>query len=555
VFRRKVKVDTFTAEVDQAAWRIHWFLTASYTIFPDEDGYAAADYRVSTSRDQETGDLSMSLTGKIAAATDVLALAKLDTIIKAAETGGWTASHLIREDQDKNLLLPDPDNDEEKEVFIELTFSRHYRRRAADVLSYTMTISDGEEARNGLIQRTYSGSMTACGSTDSAAYNAAVAKAIELGANKHPLMLTSRLTRNDRQVSGGAKEFVRLEFSFDYQVKSKRVWAEINSETSNEVFGESMEQISGSIVAETFAAARDIYQTKVRNLYNDRHVRNERTTESKALVDAGAYGPAGFTSNGTFTEIPAKLDFAFSVWNPKPTGSFALKYGMEVEIDYVALRRNAVVRGRVFADQATLEAIKAGSDGNKLDAFLSAFNLGKLVSTSRSYEYEQDGVDQDVAVAVEFRNTYINSVTSPNLILASEVSEEIVYSGKRWVFQPVPDDAVVPQECGIEAGKRTVTGSVTAATEAEGMRFVRKMHSGPGSLWNTFPSGIGGGAKPATRYEDQVRINRTWETLPLTELALAGNGSANRMSNAQFFKATFTFSETMPRFAANSIDF
>jgi hypothetical protein len=418
-----------------------------------------------------------------------------------------------------------------------------------------MTISDGEEARNGMIQRTYSGSITACGSTDSAAYSAAVNKAIELGANKHPVMLTSRLIRSDRRVSGGVKEFVRLEFSFDYQVKSKRVWAEINSETSNEVFGESMEQVSGSIVAETFAAARDIYQTKVRDLYNGRHVRNERTTESKALVDAGAYGPAGFTPNGTFAEIPAKLDFAFSVWNPKPAGTFAFKYGMEVEIDYVALRRNAVVRGRAFADQAALEAIKTGSEGNRLDAFLAAFNLGKLVSTSRSYEYEQDGVGGDVAVAVEFRNTYVNSVTSPNLILFSEVSEEIIYSGKRWVFQPVPDGEDVPQECGIQSGQRTVTGSVTAATETEAMRFVKKMHSGAGSLWNTFPSGIAGGAKPATRYEERLRISRSWETLPLTELVLAAALGANRFANATFCKVFFTFSETLPRFSAESLDF
>jgi hypothetical protein len=195
-----------------------------------------------------------------------------------------------------------------------------------------------------------------------------------------------------------------------------------------------------------------------------------------------------------------------------------------------------------------LEAIKTAAQGNKLDTFLASFNLGKLIGTNRVYEYEQDGVGGDTIMSVDFRNTYLNTVVSPYLILASEVSEEVLYSGKRWVFQPVPDGAVVPQECGIEAGKRTVSGSVTAATEVEAMHFVKKMHSGAGSLWNTFPSGVAGGARPSTRYEDQVRINRSWETLPLTELSLAGNPAGNRMANATFCKVSFTFAETLPQF-------
>ena len=548
VFDRKVKLDSFTCEVDQATWTIHWSLSASYTIFPNEDGYAAADYKVNTTQDQETGDLTMTLAGKIAAATEAIALAKLDAVIAAVVTGNWNAGHLIRFEQDKNILLTDDGS-----AFTELSFNRIYRRRAPNIVSYTLNIAGGDESRSGLVQRSYSGSVVATASTDSAAYSAALNKALELGANKHPIQVSAKLTRGDRQVSGGSREFVRLEFAFDYEVKSKRIWVEMQSESANEVFGEYLEQVSGSIVAETAAAARELYDTKIRTLYTAAHVRNERTGNSKMMVGTGTYGVDGFTPDKSLAEVPAKFDFAFTVWHPKPTGTFALKYGMEVEVDFVSLRNSTTLRGRVYADPAALEAIKSASAGNRLDTFLAGFNLGKLAGTSRNYEWENDGVESDTMVGVEFRNTYLNTVTSPHLILASEVSEELVYSAKRWVFQPVPDPGapVVPQECGLEPGRRSVSGSVTAATEAEAMRFVKKIH---GSLWNTFPSGVGGGARPGVRYEDPVRITRSWETLPLTELNVTGSPAANRMANATFCKVSFNFAETLPVFAPDSLD-
>jgi hypothetical protein len=55
-FDQTIKVDAFQCTIDQANWCVTWSLSGSYTIFPDEDGYAAADVEVAVGQDEETGD-------------------------------------------------------------------------------------------------------------------------------------------------------------------------------------------------------------------------------------------------------------------------------------------------------------------------------------------------------------------------------------------------------------------------------------------------------------------------------------------------------------------
>src|SRR3990167_8350838 len=50
-----VRVDNFSADVDQAQNHIAWSLTMSFTEFPNEAGYAQAEFAVKTREDLEAG--------------------------------------------------------------------------------------------------------------------------------------------------------------------------------------------------------------------------------------------------------------------------------------------------------------------------------------------------------------------------------------------------------------------------------------------------------------------------------------------------------------------
>jgi len=79
VFDRDVKVESFSADIDQGPLigKIKWSLTVSYTLFPDEATYAAAEFQSSRSQDMESGRETLAISGRILAATEALAVSKL----------------------------------------------------------------------------------------------------------------------------------------------------------------------------------------------------------------------------------------------------------------------------------------------------------------------------------------------------------------------------------------------------------------------------------------------------------------------------------------------
>jgi hypothetical protein len=82
-------------------------------------------------------------------------------------------------------------------------------------------------------------------------------------------------------------------------------------------------------------------------------------------------------------------------------------------------------------------------------------------------------------VTDDFEASYINGITVIGNLLEMHVTESVKYSGVRWVVQPIPRAAdgsggvSIPQDAGLEAGSRTVRGSVTAADLATATAWAR----------------------------------------------------------------------------------
>lgn len=534
-FDKVVKVDSFMPEINQANFCIKWTMTVSYTAFPNESGYAAADFKVDVSQDDETGDVVMTLQGTVAAATEQIALAKLDAVRTASiAANGFTLARRLRTQVEKGNL--NTDDTAGAIVFVALTFSETYRKRATSVLSFTFQQVDQDDTKSGILRRVYSGTVVASGATDTEAYLAAVAQAQVLGDDKHPHRLSSSITRADRQVNGAPRENVRVDFSYEYELKGERIYMEMVSTTTEENFGDSSESVSGFIVARDQASAEAAYQSQVRTAYNDRLMRGERTGSSRRLIENGTYG-ANWQGDGSFDEMWVRFEFEFSVHRTKATGFYAIKFGLDVTNDYVRLVKESQVEGQFFGSNTMLADIENDVPGNKLEAFFTGLGLGTSLRSTIRPGKEQLGDSIKQALSIGFSRQYVTALSSAAQLIECHVSEEITYSGVRWQFQDVPDGKSVPQDCGIKPGKRTVSGSVLAATEAVGMDWIKRQRLLP------FPTGSGGGAAPADRFREPPTISRDFESLPLEDLTARGSGA-----NARFVRLSFQFSETLPNY-------
>jgi len=572
-FNQLVRVESFDAEINQAVTAIKWTITVGYTIFPDESGYAAADFKITEQKDMETGEFVLMISGKIAAATELIARAKLDTVRTAslASNVGYGAAGLISSEIDVGKLSVDDSADApDGIVFIELNFRETYRKKG-NILSWSLTISDDDDVRGGLIRRTYSGSVTAGitgAETAENAYRKALDKARLLGDNKHPFRLSGKVSRGDRKTGVGVQEFVRCEFSFEYQLKGKRIFLEVNSEVATETFGEDTEKVSGFVVAETFILANAAYNTNVRGAYNSpvqRLIRGESKSQSRVKIQNARYNvalvpvsttgyspdPAG--AEGLSTEdisaIPlepvfdmwVRLDFSFNVFNKKTAG-YAIKYGVDVDVDYVALRKTTTVSGTFFGPDAFLinaedYSMPPPTSEPALEAFLASLNYGKHINSKRTTDHEHNGTT-DYRLHVNFSETYVDKLTSAAQLVQCQVEEETLCSGARFVAQPLPDNEDVVQNCGHEHGTRTVSGTCLATTEGVAMTWVNAQRTG---LFNVADA----------LYELPQRLRKSWEFLPLEADPIPGTdegaGTPVRPGNAMFVRIDFTFTEIVPR--------
>ena len=546
-FSKTVRIEAFEAEINQAVTKIKWSLSAGYTQFPNEAGYAGADFTVATSNDIESGDKVLSFSGSVASNSLIEANAKLGQLRTATlAANSFLLNQQIKSDITTKNISSNDTNPANISTFIEISFSETYRARMSGVESYTLNVADTEDAAAGVITRTYSGNVVASGATADAAFAAGSAKASLLGDNRYPFRVSASITRADRRVNAvqqNVQENLRVEFSFSYKLKGSRVLIDVSADTSADTFGDTVESVSGSVVAASEALARAAYLAQVRNAYNGRLIRSEKTAFSTQKIQTGSFsssanGPGIFTSSGAFSPMHVKFDFSFSAFKPKDTGFFSLRYSYSVEKDYVALTKSVSISGTMFGTEALLTAAMNETAGNKLDAFLSVLIPAGGSNTKRKRDYSSERVGDPggptAITSLNFSETYELALSVSSQVIQCELSEEITYSGTRWVAGSIPDGPSVMMNCGTEPGTRTVSGSVSASTETAAMVWVQTAKA------LAFPSGTGGGSAPANRYLQPAKLTRAFEFIPL--LSGAGRG------NFKVCKVSFTFAETLPLF-------
>jgi hypothetical protein len=523
----QVRVEEFTAEINQALQAIEWTLTASRTLFPNESGYATVEFTTATRESVEDGDRLFTFNGRILAQSEAAARAKLDLVRTSALAGsGFALKHQLRAESSASNISANGDKTQglteaaDGTTFLELSFTEEYRKRMVDLLSWTLSISDSDETTRGFINTNYSGQVVASGATAAAAYAAALAKAVALGADKYPFLVRSVISYDQRQVQSTSDiEFVRLTFSYEYQRKGTKFYLEMSSSVSTDTFGNDREAVSGFISAADLATAQAKYASEVRTAFAARMILSEEFNDSKQRLE----------NESQFV----RLDFRLEVFRQKTGTGATLRYEIEISKDWLTLRQTSTVSGSCYAkDQATAM--------NAIAAFIGTLNLGQpreeRTREARARSGQEPGAPDELFV-VDFTQVFDKRIEGVSALLECEVNEEIEYSGTRWVVQDLPRNSVgaggisLIQDTGVSIGRRNVRGTVTAGSQATGLAWA--------DLQRTLLTGDADGG----HYEMPPQITRGYVFAPRTDGIPTGS-----TENVQLHRIAFAFGELLPNY-------
>jgi hypothetical protein len=560
LFNQTCKIENFSADINQGPYvgSIKWNMTVSYTVFPDEDAYAGADYTSTLSEDREGSRTTLSLSGRVLAATEALAVAKLATLTNVIVISyGFTGADQTKNDVTKSWVTSDDTqgegddstNDEQPVVqhaFFELTFSRTYEKKSVNVTAYALTISDVDDIPTGLLTRTYSGWVVANGVSEAAAYTAALAQARTLGANKHDFKVSTTETRSDRKTTQqSGLEFLRLEFSYVYRIKGSTTYLEMSTSTDSQTFGENTIRVSGYVVAVDAATANTQYLAQVKALYTGSLIRSETVDVQQVEIQK---------QDASFGTLPMRLDFSFLVFSPKSAGTYTAKYRIQTSMDYVNLSQTTTVEGLFSADATYLAAVEANG-ANPLLTFLAGFvaTYGAMTTYERGTEKEiTQSTDNAAGIpsGVRFSATFNKAMSTAAQVLRCQLEEDITYSGTRWREQATPVGASLFQDCGTTPAVRTVNGSITAATEAAARAWMNTQHES--GLWQEF---YGDAPESADRYEEAPQVSTSFAFAPLPTTPTVGTvRSSGTGANFQVCELRFRFTERVPSMTLSFVE-
>lgn len=568
-FNKVARIEEFDAQVNDASSAIDWTLSASYTNFPNETGYALAEYEISTNENRADGSVTLTMAGRIGAQSAVAAAAKLAALrvsLAAAQTTLGNSIHLVNTRSSEQNVAADTDGD----AFLEIRFEDEYKiSKTATVADWTLRLSDTEDPHTGMIRRVYSGSVLARSTSWDAAYQAAHTKARALGADKHRMLVIGAISVIDHQqsadaVTTGTDRFALIEFSFEYQIKGTRVYVEVTADTASDTFGADIESVSGFIAASDFATCVIHYDT-IKAAYAAQMIRNERTartTQKMSLVaptgtnrtppNSGAWGTAvntGETTDATYALHPSRFEFSFQVHKEKTTGAgIAVRYSIRVRTDYTNRTVATQLAGSVFANSRAdadfaIAQITADGYGNLLDSERSE-DRDWFLGVRTSSADDRPATGQGYFIKLDFSESFNAHLASEDTILECEVSEEIEFSGPRKVVQATAFGRDVVQTCGTGSGRRTVTGRVKAASEAAAMAWVRRQYFYPFGSVSGLPD------EPATRHRVPPRISLQPAFVLLDDGIARSDVDADynptaAAVNVAAWQAGFTFSEIL----------
>lgn len=480
---RALQVDRFEARlVGDGSHQLEWSASFYRIRFPEDD-YAEAEFETSTSTSEETGDVTLTVSGTIRATNEAAA----DTKLAAIRAYYGTARALLGDDQsDRRHHGSDSAAEDDEDLsgaWLERSFTLRYRDTNASVLNWELKITTRDDERTGLRTISYSGRVIASTSA------AALAKARELGDGKHDFTLSSNEGLAYRKMGDGdSQRFTECDFSYDYQARTATLFAEVSSQTTRDRFGAWTITVSGSVVAADSTTAQSRGQAfKLGSGYLQ--------TGDNETIDTAYLDPDG-------DEHTQFQRFSFSYTYLIPSSALSIEYSQTTSRNFETLETAITYEGIV-------RGLTEGACASYLASILSAPSGGRKIADVITVNYKRTG---GVSVLDGYRFTwaYIADITSaeaPATIIEAEVSVDRTYSVDHAVITPIPFGSPhVQPNAGVTPGAVRISGQVTGFSESALRTWARAKRSlATGSAYADPPN------------EVMTEVYRKWRT---TEIKL-----------------------------------
>lgn len=260
------------------------------------------------------------------------------------------------------------------------------------------------------------------------------------------------------------------------------------------------------------------------------------------------------SSGSTFTTYQhfLRLDFGFQVVQPRANNEdISFRYELRIDSDLLRLSKSTTLSGEVFASnwaagQTALAHLLAG--------FNVALNFGKLTKNSEGQRREKyignntpgqflpagaaaPNADPlatsnegyyGVMTGYSFSQTYEGRLSSDGAVLECKLSESVRHSGGNVVVQPTAFGNDTFQVCGVGSARRSLRGSVTAATEAVCRAWI-----------DTALATANYGSPTGAALSSPPEITTDWDIEPRTALVARGVSANARLVSVSFSRESY----------------
>lgn len=242
-----------------------------------------------------------------------------------------------------------------------------------------------------------------------------------------------------------------------------------------------------------------------------------------------------------------RLEFSFVIATPRPANTdLAVRYSLTIETDILRLTKRTMIEGEIFA--GNLADVAAARTH-----LLAGFNTGAFgqLTKQRTGErrekyigaagvtagYAPQGVALNVStgeaytgllVGYTFSDEYEGRLTGIAGVIECRLQERVTHSGANVVVQPTAFGNDTFQLCGVRSARRTLSGTVTAATEATCRAWAHAALATPN--WAT---------ASGASVSDPPEIGVNWDIEPRTELVARGVSANARLVQLEFSQQSY----------------
>lgn len=467
-----VRIDQVDADIADGTEQLLWSVVASYRAFPDGSD-VQVEYEVDSKQNLEKSEILLNVQGRVSAKTRAAAETRAGEIKVQYATEGRV---LINDDVKVTLL----DGEDGDDGWLSLSFNYGFRE-VLDVVSWDLQVSDRDDLKTANLITSYSGKVTAATSA------AALAKARELGDGKYDIRVSSTETITTKSVGDSAEIFIECSFSYEYQRKGTKVYAEVSSELSKETFGNSTETISGFVVSSSKATSETHAATYK---LAGRLLRTERM-QSQDLHQ---------TVTPTVTDQHIRVDFTFSYYLAHSEGS--VSYSKEDAKDYQARTLTVTFSGTAWSTSAAA-----------CDTLIDALLTGETANTvQRDVRTTNNETAQSLTgfISRTFNITFSRTLTAVagEDIINAEYTRSVTYSISMAVFTMIPYGVpYVESDVYQSAATLNISGSVTALTQASALAWAKSKRVLTG--WMEEPPRVDEGTVYVPKSGTVVQLYRT----------------------------------------------